>query len=200
MQAGVPAPPGRPFPPPGHCFPARCGAAWRGYRAACAGGVGGVSQCQRIVSRARSALRRAPFAADPVVLRTPWAVAKAQGSHADKGGRSLLRYRHRSLYLLFVRLFGRLDEAIRVGMSVTPWQHVCKLLKTMHLSFRIRPCDIHRFSTVGEVVCLEGFGRRDVPEVPAKACPQSNHKANGCFRGIYAGLNKCFGENPCSPS
>ena len=30
----VPAPPGRPFPPPGHCFPARCGAAWRGYGAA----------------------------------------------------------------------------------------------------------------------------------------------------------------------
>ena len=34
MQAGVPAPPGRPFPPPGRCFPARCGAAWRGHGAA----------------------------------------------------------------------------------------------------------------------------------------------------------------------
>ncbi len=42
------------------------------------GGEWGVSQCQRIVSRTRSALRRAPFAADPVGLRTPWAVAKAQ--------------------------------------------------------------------------------------------------------------------------
>ena len=46
--------------PPGRCFPARCGAAWRGYRAAWAGGSGGVSQCRCTVSRSRSALRQAP--------------------------------------------------------------------------------------------------------------------------------------------
>ena len=38
--ASVPAPPGRPFPPPGRCFAGRVRAAWSGYRAACAGGVG----------------------------------------------------------------------------------------------------------------------------------------------------------------
>ena len=57
----------------------RHGAASSGYRAACAGvGEWGVSPCLFTVRRSRSASRRAPFAADPVVLRTPWAVAKAQ--------------------------------------------------------------------------------------------------------------------------
>ena len=49
------------------------GRLWRGM-----GGILPPRRCPRIVSRTRSALRRAPFAADPVVLRTPWAVAKAQ--------------------------------------------------------------------------------------------------------------------------
>ena len=42
------------------------------------GGEWGVSQCLCTVSHTRSVSRRASFAADPVVPRTPWAVAKAQ--------------------------------------------------------------------------------------------------------------------------
>ena len=49
------------------------GRLWRGM-----GGILPPRRCPRIVSRTRSALRRASFAADPVILRTPWAVAKAQ--------------------------------------------------------------------------------------------------------------------------
>ncbi len=40
MQASVLAPRERPISPPGRCFAGCVRAAWRGYRAACAGGVG----------------------------------------------------------------------------------------------------------------------------------------------------------------
>ena len=49
MQASVPAPPGRPFPPPGHCLPARYGAAWAAW--------GAPSRCPRNIRASNRAIR-----------------------------------------------------------------------------------------------------------------------------------------------
>ena len=76
--AGVPAPPGR-------CFAGRVRAAWRGYRAACAGGVGGEPV----------SLPRQPFAvglAASVDLRASPDAANAIRTHAEKGERSSLHF------------------------------------------------------------------------------------------------------------
>ena len=73
MQAGVPAPPGHPFPPPGRCFAGRVRAAWRGFERlsrGMRGGEWGVSQCLCPVRRSRSALRRASPARQLPLPRT----------------------------------------------------------------------------------------------------------------------------------